>query len=621
MKTAVAFKVLKMEKVEISELLSAYVCGDVAANERLAVELLLATNASARALEQDLRALLVTLKAGEKPVKATLLNALRERLKAALDATSKQQAMQTLLSGSLSNDLSSRERGQLESHLVAHPQAAVEIQSLRTLSDSLKSGELTVSQDMSRKLMERLNAKLPASAKLGQPVKPAASPVEANAPKSSVTVRTAPVVLSDRESLRVYAVPENHWPGRLGWTAAIAALVALAFGVSQNFKTPPQNPGVAKNNVPEVAPETVPVPELKSAVPDTQLAVKPRSNPGLEGPAPRIAEDKKAAPLQPERSVARDERMAQPQNQVTPQPQTPVVADQKPIVPPQLNDSKAVAEKKPREIQKSPRQDIPIGNILDVPANTVATGENSTQRTANSTSGVAGSTQNSTANTGTGGGIGTGANVASLNPTPSTPQRAPTSENKPATAVEGAAIVSLMRDGTAQAETAHGPQLIKQGEAIPLNSKISSQTSRLSLLLPGNGKLFVQRDSLFTLEINGRNTSINLTNGEISYQGPAGGTLTLTNGTVTVSRARTVDVKIETNNTLNVFVIKDTATLTVKGKPSVALKAGDKGSAVLNSVDAPQKNLFAGQPDSWRNDLDLNMGVTDDNRARSRRKK
>jgi len=634
-----------MEKLETIELLSAYVCGDISADERAAVEALLAAEPRARELESELRKLLVTLKAGEKPLKAALLAALRERIKSGTAEWARTQNLAALLSASLSDDLAGREREQLKQHLAQSSKAAAELQSLRALSSALKAGELPVSAAMSQKLMERLNAKLPASAKVGRVLRePVGAAAQATAPAGATretppaeNVRTAPAksgaaISGERPSLRVYAAPENHWPARLAWGgAAIAAMVALAFGVAHLNQ--PQKTGT---EIVQNADTTPPVTENKNVAQETpapkqntEVAIKPKS---VDIPAPAVAEQKTPAPVAPQPAVAHETRktpaaVEQPAPEIVKAPAPEVVQNQP------AAERNAVAGQNVRQTQKFPRAHEPIaGNveipIAPIPNTSVAVAPEKTQTTPEKTQTAPEKTatlpeittgtrpevaDNTPRTSGSSGGIGFTAAMAQQQKIASNDRPANTPRTNAASAatpVEGAAVVVATKDGLAEANTV----ILKAGEKIASGSTISTHDSRLSLLLPGDGRLWINSKSILTLSLNGRNTSITLKAGEISYLAPNGGTLTLTAGNAVVREARSVDVKIENNNQMSVCVLADKATLTVNRKNTLLL-SGAKGIAALNGSEAAQKSQFTGQPDSWRNDLDASLANDQENAA------
>jgi ferric-dicitrate binding protein FerR (iron transport regulator) len=165
------------------------------------------------------------------------------------------------------------------------------------------------------------------------------------------------------------------------------------------------------------------------------------------------------------------------------------------------------------------------------------------------------------------------------------------------------AMVGALRDGNVQARTPRGEFVTLQtNQQIPSGSEIVTDQGRVALVLPGNGRLWINRNSSLVLSFRGSLTQVALKSGEISYKAPSG-SLLLTSSGIQVADAKAVDVKLQ-GDMLAICVSEKSASVSAKGK-TVKVNAGQKATVALSGDSALQKDSFAGVADSWRLDLVL----------------
>ncbi|MCY3023361.1 MAG: hypothetical protein NTW87_30650 [Planctomycetota bacterium] len=567
--------------MDIRELLSAYLCGDVRPEERAVVERLLSDDAALRALARDLKALLPLLKAGARPVSEALLAALHSRVTQMLAAGANTPGIGALLCASLSGDLNAQETERLTRHLAEHPEAKDEQQALKALLQVLRKGQLPVSTDLEKRLTERLSASLPAAAGIG---------------KAGGRRRES----SRRETVRAIVAPQLPWRARLYWIgAAAAALLLLVFGLARVLGTPSPTVGTAakeKGEPPAPKPEGV-RPETPAA-PRQWVNEKPEDATRREIAVKRQGPDEVQAPLAPD-VVPEDRNVAR----------TP---EQTPQVPPA-----------PDTIRNEPEKAVAKGGATAPPREKTVTQNNTTKQEPSPGVGVAPGVQRSPGRTSTDGvAIAPSTTATQQSVTPTAPVEPVAQDNANIAPVAGAAKVLIVQGGTAEATTAAGPLTLTTSVVVPSGSKVTTGQGRVGFVLPGDGRLWVNSGSALTLTLSGLDTIVNLTKGEIAYRAPAGGgDLTVHSGSVQVTQAKGVDAKLQAN-ALEVCVLKQQATVSTKGK---ALKAtsGYRVIAALSGNEALRKEPYgAPAPDYWSSDLQLfekqTTGEKKDGRSRTR---
>jgi anti-sigma factor RsiW len=596
-------------KIETLELLSAYVCGDVTPDERAAVELLLKDDAAAQALSRELRALSETLKLGRKPVSAELLSALKRKVHEKTVARQGELAVEALLSASLTNDLTAREREVLDAHLNKNPHARKELESLRYASTQLNQGGKKPSDDFSKKLAERLNAKLPATARVGTAAKQPAS----------LSAKSAPIS-GERPSLRVYAKPETPWRRYAIAGAAIAALIALGVGYSQ-FGTTKPGSSIAKNGETPTKDPAVAIQhndKIENKLPPKDVSQEPP-----RAPADVTHVDPVNAPLpkkiQPELAPAPVQRdVAVPKSQ-------PNVAPDAPNVPQTLpknvvnNDVQQVPQ-----IPPAPPRQNGI-EVVQVPAPSTTTGDgpkvavadpktSTPQNTAPKTQadlppGV--ETANNVQRTGTG---GTGVGL-----TPNTQIKAPSNDKTtPVVPATNMAVIAVLNGrGNVQIKSGDAAaHAAEKGEGLARGSQITTDQSRVELLLPSGAKLWINAGSHAEIgTVTREQIQLTLRAGQIAFnaQGTPSVVSVLTdNSGISVLRASEVDVRIE-GASLVASVINKKATIVKNGK-NEPVNANTKVVVPFAAAEPVQKSAL--EYVDWH--IDMEKTITSDNNAQGK---
>lgn len=567
------------------ELVGAYLCGDVTPEERVAVERLLAADAGARAEARELKALRPVLACGERPVPAALLAAVRLRVAELSAARTCVPEGALLLSAGLSGDTEAREKELLTRYMAGHPEARLEAQSLREFSQWLKRGERPVSDGLSGSLTERLSAALPAAG-IGR----------------QVSARQVSARLSAEPAVRVYAAPRNVWRGRLAWLgAAAAALVALAFGLAWLLQTRP-------GGTPTAVKQQQDSPRSGGLQPDGAkevVAPGPAVGPG-ELVERREAQTGNGKVVQQE-----------PRRDVAPEPRTPggksAARDARDVVvePQQAPRAPGVMPERVTETQRPVRprdkEEVAHGNN-----NGAAAQQPGAQQSV--------SPPRPPARHGDGTGVAVQVGGAAQNGTVA--QAPGADENVSKAAVEtlppDAAEVLLTRDGYVQARTPEGaPVTLTKGQRVASGSQILTDQGRVGLLLPGDGRLWVNGGSSLTLRIRGQETEVTLVRGEIAYRPGGGGSLSVKAENAFATNAKAADVKIE-GNALKVFVLDKEAAVGGKGKGAVRVGSGSQATVALNGNEPVRKDAFAGRPDAWKDDLDTVKIITNENDPRGK---
>ena len=126
-------------------------------------------------------------------------------------------------------------------------------------------------------------------------------------------------------------------------------------------------------------------------------------------------------------------------------------------------------------------------------------------------------------------------------------------------------------------------------------------SSSLGLVLPKNGRLYVNQNSNLTITFSGSNTTVVLTAGEIYYIAPGGGTLTLTAGNDELDVVREADVLI-TGGQLRVANFASVACSFVTPAVHGKVPVGNLGTSATDG-SGPIQNLAmpTPAPGAWRN--------------------
>ncbi|HEY3323106.1 MAG TPA: FecR domain-containing protein [Planctomycetota bacterium] len=581
--------------VETLDLLSAYACGDVTPHEAAAVERLLAQNASARSLLAEIRRLLTKLKAGERAVRPALLSALRQQVQQGTGAIGGVYGNAPLLSASLSGDLDSGEKVALEQHLAHDPRAREELESLRQLQEVLAKGQRPVSAALSDKLAARMSNMLGTAAS-----KPVVYEPEPEAAPSSETRR---IFFSQRETLRIYAAQERVWPRRVAWLATgLAALVALAVGLKiavpghgTNTVVNNGTSGEGKNTVPPVLPKDARAPlKIEDLAHGNDVPRKPEPRNGfVEAPVgvQNIKPQKKEIAVK-----------NKPDNAT--QPTEAVIAPQLPkeLAPESVKAPKDFAVPERRGPQPTVPFDAPLAVGPIAPPIDSKTPSKNDVAVIPST----GAVQNpSKANTG-------GVPIPAPNSTPQAPAVAQTPNDNIKTAasdtaitpVDGVAVVAMTADGNVQAQAQGAAAVtLKSRMQVPSGSWITTEQSRAALLLPGWGKLWINRNSRVRFDLIGTSVAITLQSGELSCYAGTNGTLSINAGAGSLSGATAADVRID-SSAITASVLRGNGTFSARNK-QVRLGAGSTASVPLAGGNGPALTSVSAAPDAWHGDMNF----------------
>src|SRR5205085_2754344 len=115
----------------------------VSAEERAAVEARLARDPQFKATAAEMTELMALLKTGERTISQPLSARLNERLAKKVNQKTEAMSAQSLLSASVTGDITADEAKRVQHMISKDSYAARELQSLKTFSATLKRGERT----------------------------------------------------------------------------------------------------------------------------------------------------------------------------------------------------------------------------------------------------------------------------------------------------------------------------------------------------------------------------------------------------------------------------------------------------------------------------------------------
>ena len=598
-------------EVHIDELLSAYLAGDVTPSERAAVEHRLVNNPALRNQLAELQSLAAILKQAQRPVTPAMLAELKRRVEGSMPKPVE------LLAASITGDLNSVERATVDQLLSEQPAARRELASLRAMSSFLKKAELSASANAGRKLIDRLSAKLPAKAL--SPMLPGAH--------ETVAIK----LHTSAPTVRIYAAQESPWRKRI-LRAAVAVAAAIVFsagtifglkalndGVSNTAKVPPQ-PRVPPVNPPEaplitpdetpitpVAPNsqsvvpTPPAPSLSSDVPpapptpngavnpNTVTPTEPRSTAPATVPTPFVPKVQHKpyppAPVEPKHG---------PDLTPAPSPAPIVEPDQQTVV----ENSKPKSNGGPPIVPTIPNGTGPLvvptnGDVATVNPKVAATSINPGTQSVNPTA------------------------VPSTETPDPAPTPTPPVDNSIVAAVDGKMVVGVIREPNDVTISPSLPpdQPFQLKAELPTDTTITTGGTRLGLVLPGDGRLWINKSTKVTVQLKGVNTILTLDFGEISYRAPQGGNVTVNySTTLQASSGDLVDVNINAlTSTMQVLVVDGTARVVRKGKSTINLSTKTKNSVVANLdlSDNPAAIAVNDHVLLWQEDLNVNKEGSD----------
>lgn len=558
-------------ELDIYEVLSAYLIGDVSVDERNLVERRLADDAVFRFQAKELREFIQLLNKGVRPLREELLTKLRERIQQQIAQAESELQVQALLSASLSNDLDAQEKIIFERHMARKPEAQRELQTLRVLSSNLNRGKLPVSENLSRKLAERLNAKLPPAARI-QP------PAEVSIVKAPGATPSQPAM----DTVRVYGERKSDWSAGFGWIAvAAAASIALIVGVGRMI-APPAGNSIANTTVivpepPRETPERIttggghgplPLPERAPiAPPQPKFVDAPNKNnvEKIDTPIPEVVKNDTLNPVPSDLKLPVEKIVTAP---LAPIPGTKGVDPKAPKTNPEVANVPPAPNTFPQPNLNKVDPQVP-NRIVDNRTNSTSVGI-----------------------------VGAGGTVVAPVPNASVAIAAKDPVPAPVPVPESAvgAVVTAIRDGRAQFRpTVKGePQSLAANDTILSGSQINSDSSRIGLKLPDDSKLYINSNSEVIVTFKGNNTEVTLNAGEVSFSGGRG-TVTVNGPLLTstkVKDAKSVNVKIEENMLVVSNLHTSPASVSNKAKTVSLGAAPAKATIALDSSKAPQMGTY-----------------------------
>ena len=538
------------------ELLAAYVADDLLPQERKDIDQQLSVNPSLQSRLQELEELLTILKRGKQPVTVALMETLRQRVTQQIAILKQSTQFKVLMAASLSGDLNSEEQAVLQKHLVDNPGAQRDLAALRLFADLLKGAALPCGPELSEKLAERLKKALP-GAGIGRQ-----------------KGRAATVARRARSTALIFLASQKSWSRPVRWIAVSAAAVVVV-GVGMSIFSTFLNPDAHNSKVVQTAPShEIPVFE-KIDPPDMSAGgVRDIASSSDEVPTSESFYPQKSPPdfEFSEHSGTLSERMVNGGSKVADLPVSP--AQETPL---NADANKLHGDISDRAPVSSQESSLSGNSDPEIPV--LAEGANMSMPGTGIVSAGQSKATNVTADK---------SDPAASNVEP----------------IANVAVVGAIRDGNVQARTSDGRLITLQPQQqIPSGTEIVTDRARVAIVLPGDGRLWINRNTSLVLTLRNQNTVLTLISGEISYRAPAssGAGLFLTSGDVQVNNAKGVDVKVQSNE-LIVQVMEKSANVGGKGK-IISIGSGLKAVATLNGADAPRKEPFTGQPDSWRMDL------------------
>ena len=610
---------MSFEAIETAELLSAYLSGDVAQEERIAIDQLLADDLIARELLDELRELSVFLKAGDTLASPEALDALRRIVQQKID----EKRIKTLVGVSVTGDLTASEKSEVQTYLNAHPSAVTAQRQVAAMSLLLDSGQRVANDALADKLRSRMQSLLPAGAISEISPKAAAKPLQAPvlnarleivkpAASTNAAISSSQGALEQlRPSLRVFVKAENPWKKRALALSGLAALIALSIGTramwNRGTKDLAVNPTV----------DTFPDRTQQHTIENGTHAEIVKPTPGPNGVVPRdtlppnerkpdaiVQVNPNDATVPPKPPVELDGVV--PRNTDGPKaPETAVKndGDVKPAPVP-VNSNSAIVKK------DEPQNPNPIAPN-DAPKNAVVTKENSQNNPVppvQSNTIVNGNVSSSGSNN-----VATG-NSAALSPNP-TPVPPPTPNTNPPiapTAVgtkippqDGMGVVGKLKGaGIAKVTTAAGEvsTLMATGDTVPSGATLETGDIRVGLVLPGNGRLYIDRLSSVTVTFTGTSTKILIKSGEVYYIAPPSGSLTVVADKATVSKVQEGDVNVTPSKLTVLNFGNSPVDLSATKQNTIRLPNNIQGSVATDGSASAKRDPANTLTGAWRVD-------------------
>ncbi len=611
---------MSFEAIETAELLSAYLSGDVAQEERTAIEQLLADDLIARELLDELRELSVFLKAGDTLASPEALEALRRIVQQKID----EKRIKTLVGVSVTGDLTPSEKSEVQTYLNAHPSAVTAQRQVAAMSLLLDSGQRVANDALADKLRSRMQSLLPAGAISEISPKAAAKPLQAPvlnarleivkpAASANAAISSSPSEL--RPSLRVFVKAENPWKKRALAISSLAALIALSIGTRAMWNRGTKD--LAANPTADISPDKTqqhtiengthaeivkPTPGPNGVVPRDTLPPNERKPDAIVQVKPNDAAVPPKPPVDPDSVVPRN----------TDGPKAPETAvkndgDVKPAPVPVNPNSAIVKKDEPQAPNPIAPNDAPKESVV-APKNPQNNPVPPIQPINNSNGGIA------SIPTTTPSGVANGnPNPAALSPNPTpispvtnpNPPIAPTAVGTKIPPQDGMGVVGKLKGaGIAKVTTAAGEvsTLMATGDTVPSGATLETGDVRVGLVLPGNGRLYIDRLSSVTVTFTGTSTKILIKSGEVYYIAPSSGSLTVVADKATVSKVQEGDVNVTPSKLTVLNFGNSPVDLSATKQNTIRLPNNIQGSVATDGSASAKRDPANTLTGAWRVD-------------------
>ncbi len=420
---------------------------------------------------------------------------------------------------------------------------------------------------------------------------------------------------SERPSLRVFVTPENPWRKRVGMLGGLAALLTLSFGARALWlrvmksdaeavnvpspKNPAPSPAPANGVAPPGTPEEF-VPNNSNKVIAKQPEVNPVTPRDVVAPSDVVRDTDPTKPVYPPK-VAPDK---QP-DAVTPGV-APDIVDvsgtnkQTPAV--KQNNVPDAAKVDPATNNPAPKNDPGTNPALpkvDDPQNTQVIPPRSPVGVAPSSGYAVGGAPASV-------GVTPPKAPDPVAPAPNTPQLGPTNAPGTVQPQDGVGVVGAINKGPGivRVTTAAGVvTTLKSTDTVPSGATIETADVRVSFVLPGNGRLYIQQFSSVTVTFAKPNTSIVLNGGEIYYIAAPGGTLSLNAMKATASKVSEADLMLSAGRLTVANYNAALLDFGAAGQTVVKVAYGTQDSVAADGSEAVRKDPALTQNGLWRTDV------------------
>ena len=193
-------------------------------------------------------------------------------------------------------------------------------------------------------------------------------------------------------------------------------------------------------------------------------------------------------------------------------------------------------------------------------------------------------------------------------PTPvkTSPTLGPTTGGATILPQDGLGVTGVVKGaGTVQVNGPNGvvTTLKNTGDTVASGSTIITDDARVSLVLPGNGRLYIARFSNLKVTFTKNTLGIDLNGGEIYYIAPAGGSLTLNALKATASKVSEGDISLAAGKLTALDFSDFPMTLSAKKQNTISLVNGVQGSVAVDGNSAVKKDPAPTLNGLWRTDV------------------